>query len=437
VTSVESEPAILDAHPRDRDQLLDHFNWVRGETERLAAPLSAEDQVIQSMPDASPTKWHRAHVTWFFETMILRAFKADYIPLDEHYRFLFNSYYDAVGARHPRPERGLLTRPSAAKVKAYRDYVDGAMRGFIGHADADTWEEAAPLIALGLHHEQQHQELMLTDILHAFFHNSMAPAYQAYRSSSAYKAPELRWFDYHGGLVEIGHDGTEFAFDNEGPRHSVHLAPFRLASRLVTNGEWKEFMTDHGYGRPELWLSDGWAAVGEHGWESPLYWRQVDGEWLAMSLSGLQQINDQAPVCHVSFYEADAYARWAGKRLPREGEWEVFAREQPVTGNFVGSGLLRTAPATGDAPDRPEQMFGDVWEWTQSPYAPYPGFKAGPGAVGEYNGKFMANQFVLRGGACVTPEGHTRATYRNFFYPAMRWIFAGVRLADDQDGETP
>ena len=431
MTSLRSEPAILDAHPRDRDQVLDHFNWVRGETERLASPLSAEDQVVQSMPDASPTKWHRAHVTWFFETMILRDFAPDYTPIDPHYRFLFNSYYDAVGARHPRPERGLLTRPSAAQVKAYRAHVDDAMRDLITGADEATWNRVAPLIALGLHHEQQHQELILMDILHAFSFNSVAPAYQAYRAAPARKTPELRWFDHDGGLVEIGHADTAFAFDNEGPRHSVHLAPFRLASRLVTNGEWKEFMADNGYGRPELWLSDGWAAADAEGWRAPLYWQMVDNEWCAMSLSGLQQVNDQAPVCHVSLYEADAYARWAGKRLPREGEWEVFARDQPVTGNFVGSGLLRTAPATGETPDRPEQMFGDVWEWTQSPYVPYPGFKPVPGAVGEYNGKFMANQFVLRGGACVTPDGHTRATYRNFFYPAMRWVFAGVRLADD------
>lgn len=437
VTSSGSEPVILDAHPRDRDQVLDHFNWVRGETERLAAPLSAEDQVVQSMPDASPTKWHRAHVTWFFETMILRNFTPDYTPLDAHYLFLFNSYYDAVGARHPRPERGLLTRPTAEQVTAYRAHVDEAMRALITDADDATWERVAPLIALGLHHEQQHQELILMDILHAFSFNSVAPAYQTYRAAPARKTPELRWFEHDGGLVEIGHDGAEFAFDNEGPRHSVHLAPFRLASRLVTNGEWKAFMADNGYGRPELWLSDGWAAVGENGWNAPLYWQMVDDEWCAMSLSGLQQVNDQAPVCHVSLYEADAYARWAGKRLPREGEWEVFAREQPVTGNFVGSGLLRTAPATGETPDRPEQMFGDVWEWTQSPYVPYPGFRPVSGAVGEYNGKFMANQFVLRGGACVTPEGHTRATYRNFFYPAMRWVFAGVRLADDTEGLSP
>lgn len=431
MASLGSEPAILDAHPRDRDQVLDHFNWVRGETERLAAPLSAEDQVVQSMPDASPTKWHRAHITWFFETMILRDFATGYEPIDPHYLFLFNSYYDTVGARHPRPARGLLTRPTADQVKAYRAHVDNAMRGLITDADEATWDEVAPLIALGLHHEQQHQELILMDILHAFSFNSVAPAYQAYRASRACKTPELRWFDHDGGLVEVGHEGSEFAFDNEGPRHSVHLAPFRLASRLVTNGEWKEFMADNGYGRPELWLSDGWSGVGENGWDAPLYWQSIDEEWCAMSLSGLQQVNDQAPVCHVSLYEADAYARWAGKRLPREGEWEMFARDQPVAGNFLGSGLLRTAPATGETPDQPEQLFGDVWEWTQSPYAPYPEFRPVSGAVGEYNGKFMANQFVLRGGACVTPGGHTRATYRNFFYPAMRWMFAGVRLADD------
>lgn len=427
-----SKPALLDAHPRDRDQLLEHYNWVRGETERLAGPLSPEDQVVQSMPDASPTKWHRAHMTWFFETMILTPFLSGYEPLDPHYTFLFNSYYDTVGARHPRPDRGLLTRPNAEEVTEYRAHVDAGMRRLIADATDDVWAEAAPLIVLGLHHEQQHQELILMDILHAFSKNSTAPAYQTYRAAPARKAPVLRWHDHDGGLVEVGHDRTHFAFDNEGPRHKVHLEPFSLASRLVTNAEWKEFMADSGYQRPELWLSDGWTTVGAEGWDAPLYWQQVDGEWLSMSLSGLQQLNDQAPVCHVSLYEADAYARWAGKRLPREAEWEAFAAAQSVSGNLLGSGLLRTAPASGDTPDVPEQMFGDVWEWTQSPYVPYPGFKPVTGAVGEYNGKFMANQFVLRGGACVTPEGHTRATYRNFFYPPMRWMFAGVRLADDR-----
>jgi ergothioneine biosynthesis protein EgtB len=432
VTAFSTEPVILDAHPRDRDQLLDHFNWVRGETERLAAPLSAEDQVVQSMPDASPTKWHRAHMTWFFETMILTPYLSNYELLDPHYTFLFNSYYDTVGARHPRPDRGLLTRPTNDQVTAYRVHVDAAMCRLISDAAEDVWAEAAPLVALGLHHEQQHQELILMDILHAFSRNSVAPAYQSYRAAPARKTPELVWHDHDGGLVEIGHTGAAFAFDNERPRHKVHLEPFRLASRLVTNGEWKDFIADGGYQRPELWLSDGWASVGAEGWEAPLYWQQDDDEWQSMSLSGLQQLNDQAPVCHVSLYEADAFARWCGKRLPREAEWEAFAATLPVGGNFLGSGVLRTTPATGEADGLPEQMFGDVWEWTQSPYVPYPRFKPVTGAAGEYNGKFMANQFVLRGGACVTPEGHTRPTYRNFFYPPMRWMFSGVRLADDR-----
>lgn len=269
------------------------------------------------------------------------------------------------------------------------------------------------------------------DILHAFSCNTIWPAYQTYRAAPARKAPELEWCGHEGGLVEIGHDGPSFAFDNEGPRHKVWLEPFRLASRLVTNGEWKAFMEDDGYGRPELWLSDGWATVQKERWEAPLYWHEIDGTWMEMSLSGMQQLNDQAPVCHVSLYEADAYARWAGKRLPEEAEWEALAADRPVAGNFLGSGLLRTAPAEGRTEDGPEQMFGDVWEWTRSAYSPYPGFTPVEGAVGEYNGKFMASQFVLRGGCCVTPDGHTRATYRNFFYPQMRWMFSGVRLAED------
>ncbi len=383
------------------------------------------------MTDASPTKWHRAHVTWFFETLILIPYAAGYQPFDEQFVYLFNSYYDSVGDRHPRPERGLLTRPPAAEIADYRRHVDDAMATFIAAADGKTWEIAGPLVVLGLHHEQQHQELLLMDILHAFSRNAVNPAYQAYRASPARKAPPLDWIDYAGGVAEIGHAGPEFAFDNEGPRHKVFTAPFRLASRLVTNAEWKAFMADGGYRRPELWLSDGWATVQQEGWDAPLYWQQVDGTWCAMSLSGLQQLNDQAPVCHVSLYEADAYARWAGKRLPTEAEWEIAAQPMPVEGNFVNSGLLRPAPAPGGVKDSPSQMFGDVWEWTQSAYGPYPGFKPVAGAVGEYNGKFMSNQMVLRGGACVTPEGHIRATYRNFFYPHMRWQFAGVRLADD------
>lgn len=427
-------PGVLAAHPEDRDELLSHFQWVRSETERLAAPLSEEDQVVQSMTDASPAKWHRAHVTWFFETLILIPFARGYKPFREQFVYLFNSYYDSVGARHPRPERGLLTRPTAAEIADYRRHVDDAMAAFIADADSETWDVAGPLAVLGLNHEQQHQELLLMDILHAFSRNVVNPAYQAYRASPARKAPALSWFDYEGGVSEIGHAGPGFAFDNEGPRHKVFAAPFRLASRLVTNAEWKAFMADGGYGRPELWLSDGWATVQQEAWDAPLYWQRAgdaDDTWMAMSLSGLRQINDQAPVCHVSLYEADAYARWADKRLPTEAEWEIAAQGRPVEGNFQGHGLLRPAPAPGAGGDAPEQMFGDVWEWTQSSYGPYPGFKPVAGAVGEYNGKFMSSQMVLRGGACVTPEGHTRPTYRNFFYPHMRWQFSGVRLADD------
>ncbi len=431
MASTVPAPSVLAAQPQDRDLLLSHFRWVRSETERLAAPLSEEDQVVQSMTDASPTKWHRAHVTWFFETLVLVPYAAGYQPFHEQFIYLFNSYYEAVGERHPRPERGLLTRPPAAEIAAYRRHVDDAMAAFIAEADDKTWAAAGPLVVLGLNHEQQHQELILMDILHAFSRNVINPAYQAYRASPARKAPALSWYDYDGGVGEIGHAGPNFAFDNEGPRHKVYNAPFRLASRLVTNAEWKAFMADDGYRRPELWLSDGWATVQQEGWQAPLYWQLVDDTWMAMSLSGLQQLNDQAPVCHVSLYEADAYARWAGKRLPTEAEWEVVAQALPIEGNFLGYGLLRPAPAPGTDDAAPEQMFGDVWEWTQSAYGPYPGFTPVAGAVGEYNGKFMSSQMVLRGGACITPQGHTRATYRNFFYPHMRWQFAGVRLADD------
>lgn len=422
----------LAACPDDRDELFACFRAVRSETDRLTAPLSEEDQVVQSMTDASPTKWHRAHVTWFFETFVLAGHAAGYEVFHPHYTYLFNSYYNAVGERHPRPSRGMLTRPPARDITAYRAYVDAAMEHFILSAPSDGWQMVAPLIVLGLHHEQQHQELILMDILHLFAQNSLNPAYQSYRASPARNAPPLAWIDYDGGVQEIGHADDTFAFDNEGPCHKVLLRPYRLASRLVTNAEWLEFIADGGYERPDFWMSDGWASVVERGWRAPLYWQQADGDWTAMSLSGRQQINLQAPVCHVSYYEADAYARWSGKRLPTEAEWECAAADLPVDGNFVGTGLLRTAPASGASDGEPEQMFGDVWEWTQSAYSAYPGFYPAAGAVGEYNGKFMSNQMVLRGGACVTPDGHSRATYRNFFYPHMRWLFGGVRLADDQ-----
>jgi ergothioneine biosynthesis protein EgtB len=408
----------------DRDAMLARFLAVRRETERLAAPLSPEDQQIQSMPDASPAKWHRAHTTWFFETLVLKG-----EPFDPAYAYLFNSYYEALGARHPRAERGLLTRPTCAEVTRYRAAVDARMSAFIAGVDDDTLAPAAAMIALGCHHEQQHQELLLMDIKHAFSRNRLYPAYAAPRAASAAKPAPMHMIGFAGGDHAIGHDDTErggFAFDNESPHHEVKLAPYALGSRLVTNGEWQAFIADGGYRRPDLWLADGWACAQKEQWAAPLYWQ--DGK--RFSLHGLREMDDAAPVCHVSFYEADAYARWAGKRLPLESEWETAARHMSPAGNFLESELLDPEPARGSA--RLAQMFGDVWEWTSSAYAPYPGFRPFKGAAGEYNGKFMINQLVLRGGACVTPTSHIRASYRNFYYPHMRWQFCGVRLAEDR-----
>ena len=425
------------ANATERYALLSQLCATRQDSENLAAPLSPEDQTVQSMPDASPTKWHLAHTTWFFETFILSPLKPGYRVFDASFGYLFNSYYDAVGARHPRPQRGLLTRPSAAQVRDYRAHVDRALIDFIAAADDKQWRLAAPLIVLGINHEQQHQELLLTDILHLLSLNPLKPAYRS-DSTPAFSSaaiPPLSWIAFPGGVNEIGFAGDGFAFDNEGPRHQVLLPPFRLASRLTTNGEWKAFIADGGYRRPELWLSDGWAAVQAEGWTAPLYWQEQDGsgDVLGMTLWGLKRIDDAAPVCHVSYYEADAFARWAGKRLPTEAEWEIAAKDVALAGNTLGPGHLEPRPVRDEAarPQELRQMIGDVWEWTRSPYQPYPGFTPAPGAVGEYNGKFMCNQFVLRGGSCATPEGHVRTTYRNFFYPHQRWQFSGVRLAED------
>ena len=413
-----------------RALLLDLYARIRDTTERLSEPLSEEDQVVQSMPDASPTKWHRGHLTWFFETVVLKAHDAGYREFHPCFGYLFNSYYEALGPRQFRPERGLLTRPANREVTAYRAHVDAAMARFIDGADDATWQAALPLVTLGLHHEQQHQELILMDILHAFSRNALFPSYQPFRPAPAATSPALAWVDQKGGEVAIGHDGEGFAFDNEAPRHRVLLPPYRLASRCVTNAEWLEFMADCGYRTPTLWLSDGWTTVQRERWDSPLYWHEAEaGGWAQMTLSGLLPVDPAAPVYHVSFYEADAYARWAGARLPTEAEWEAAAARLPVEGNFLGSGRLRPLAATAGHGLR--QMYGDVWEWTASAYAPYPGFRPAAGAVGEYNGKFMINQLVLRGGCCATPDGHVRPTYRNFFYPHMRWQFAGLRLAAD------
>jgi ergothioneine biosynthesis protein EgtB len=371
------------------------------------------------MPDASPAKWHLAHTTWFFETFVLKAHVAGYREFDSAYGYLFNSYYNALGARHPRPERGMLSRPSLQEVRAYREHVD--------HAILDAKDVPLALIELGLQHEQQHQELVLTDLKHLLSRNPLKPAYQKHWPLTPIRARKPRWVGFMGGLHEIGHEGAGFAFDNETPRHKVWLEDFEIASHPVTHGDFADFIDDGGYRRPELWLSAGWDAVQARGWRAPEYWVRRDDAWHTFTLHGEVAVDRNTPICHVSFYEADAYARWANARLPSEAEWEVAARSSPVQGNFVESGALHPLALREDAVLA--QLFGDVWEWTRSDYAPYPGYRPAAGAVGEYNGKFMSGQYVLRGGSCATPASHTRATYRNFFPPEARWQFSGLRLA--------
>ena len=391
-----TQPAPANAPPQ-----VDRFLAIRAFSEQLAEPLSPEDQTVQSMPDASPTKWHLAHTTWFFETFLLRPHATGYRPFDPAFEYLFNSYYEAVGPRHPRPQRGLITRPGVAEVMAYRHHVTAAMADFLAGDDPAI----AALVELGLHHEQQHQELILMDAKHMLSRNPLRPAYANSPPPVAPPAAPVEWRARKGGRVEIGPDGTAFAFDNEGPRHKVWLEPFALASRPVSNGEYLAFIEDGGYRRAEFWLSAGWDCVNSRGWEAPLYWEKKEGHWHVFTLHGLHPMRADEPVCHVSAYEAGAFAKWAGKRLPREAEWES---------------------AVADLDGK-----GAVWEWTASPYVAYPGYREPPGVVGEYNGKFMANQMVLRGGCSATPRDHVRPTYRNFFPPDARWMFGGIRLAED------
>lgn len=423
--SVTTFPAIEpQAAALPRTFMLRQYLRVRDDTLALAASLSAEDQCVQSMPDASPTKWHLAHTTWFFETMLLRPFSPHYQVFNDQYHYLFNSYYESLGSRHPRPQRGLLTRPSADEVIEYRRYVDAAMQELIEHARGDAWPQLKPLLLLGLNHEQQHQELLLTDILHLLSCNPLLPAYRSgsdkdsLSPASISAAHGLTWLSHPGGAVGIGCAGTgdddDFAFDNETPRHNVLLSPYRLADRLVTCGEYAEFILDGGYRQAGLWLSDGWATVQAQGWKAPAYWMAPDEVvagiegWEIFGLDGVRPLDPLAPVTNISFYEAAAYAEWAQARLPNEFEWEA---------------------AAGDP--RMAQVTGHAWQWTRSSYDPYPGFRSAPGAVGEYNGKFMVGQLVLRGSSFATPPGHTRVTYRNFFPPNARWQFSGLRLARD------
>ncbi|MES2242422.1 MAG: ergothioneine biosynthesis protein EgtB [Pseudomonadota bacterium] len=420
------------------------FEQVRSQTERLVKPLSAEDCQLQSMPDASPAKWHLAHLTWFFETFVLERFEKDFRPFDASFRVLFNSYYNGVGDKYPRSQRGLISRPTLQQVLAYRAEVDERVQTVLRQTPAGPAEdELVQLLTLGLHHEQQHQELLLTDIKHALSFDPARPAYAGHWPLAGISPQPLRWMGSEGGLLEHGFDPVmdgAFAFDNETPRHKVYVAPFDIGHRLVTNGEMMAFMADGGYRRPELWLAMGWDWVQGRGATMPMYWQMPDtpnGPYRNFTLQGLVQVDQHTPVCHLSYFEADAYARWAGARLPTEFEWELAARSvsapsgQRAEGNFVEGGAYHPIPLQQRSKGHPAQMFGDVWEWTQSNYNPYPGYKPWEGLVGEYNGKFMCNQFVLRGGSCATPQSHVRASYRNFFPPEAQWQFSGLRLARD------
>ncbi|HEX5279166.1 MAG TPA: ergothioneine biosynthesis protein EgtB [Micropepsaceae bacterium] len=408
----------------DANSMAARLSAVRRLTEELAAPLSPEDQCIQSMPDASPVKWHLAHTTWFFETLLLIPHASGYEAYDPRFQYLFNSYYESLGDRHPRPQRGMITRPSCEHILRYREHVGAAMLQLLDHPFTAETEK---LFELGLQHEQQHQELILTDIKHALSCNPLLPAYSGLPERADVTPAPLTWRDHADGLYWIGSGTGSFAFDNEQPRHRVLLAPFRLASRLATCGEYLDFIRDRGYQRPELWLSDGWNFIQTQNIRAPLYWMKNQDEWTIFTLGGARPLRLSEPVVHISFYEAEAYARWCGKRLPTEFEWETAARREPLAGNFLRLDRLHPEPAK----QAESQFYGDAWQWTRSAYDPYPGFKPWSGPASEYNGKFMSGQIVLRGGSCVTPADHIRPGYRNFFHPGARWQFSGVRLAGD------
>jgi ergothioneine biosynthesis protein EgtB len=406
------------------------YHCVREYSEKLCETLEPEDCVVQTMPEVSPTKWHLAHTSWFFETFVLKEALPDYTPIDPQYAYLFNSYYNAAGKMHCRPKRGLISRPTLDETLEYRRRIDDLMDALF--EKGSIVEKFAPIVRLGLHHEQQHQELMLTDIKHVFSENPLRPVFRARSVRKSVPVPPTPWVTFPAGVCQVGYTGGGFHFDNEGPRHRQFVETFQLAPRLVTNGDYLEFIEDDGYRRPELWLSLGWYVVNEQHWEAPLYWEKRDGNWSAFTLAGSGELDESEPVCHVSYFEADAFARWAGARLPTEFEWELAAANLPYTGNFVESESFHPRPVDEIAAGQPlVQMFGDVWEWTSSSYSPYPGYAPTAGALGEYNGKFMCNQYVLRGGSCATSQSHIRKTYRNFFPPNARWQFMGIRLAKD------
>jgi len=432
--SVQLAPSSARRHASagvDRDTLRTLYSTIRRATEALCEPLVIEDYVIQSMPDASPVKWHLAHTSWFFETFVLSRNVEGYRPFHPDFNFLFNSYYESVGPRWSRPARGLLSRPTVEEVYRYRAYVDAYMADLVTSVDTSTLNDLASIMVLGLHHEQQHQELIVTDLKHALSANPLHPVYREAIPEDG-TLPRSEWLSYPEGLAWIGHDNRGFGFDNEFPRHRVFLSGFRLASRLVTNAQYESFINDGGYDRPELWLSDGWAQKQAMEWGAPLYWQRHDSRWFAFTLSGFRAVEPEEPVCHVSYYEADAFARWANARLPTEAEWEVAAAAVAIAGHFLEQRRFHPAVTIAAGDRGPfHQMYGDVWQWTASPYMGYPGYQPLAGALGEYNGKFMCNQMVLRGASCATPQTHARRSYRNFFQPGARWQFSGIRLAQD------
>lgn len=417
-----------------RQEIIDSYKAVREFSHTLAEPLEIEDYVVQSMPDVSPTKWHLAHTSWFFETFVLSKVLPDYKSPNQQYAYLFNSYYVQAGERHFRPKRGLISRPTVEQTYNYRNHVDESMLNFMENANDKEWEDIESVVEIGIHHEQQHQELIVTDIKHVLSENPLHPIYR--KANTNGKNPlatnELKWTSFNEGVYEIGNTGQGFGYDNEYPEHKAYLNEYKLGSRLITNSEYMEFIDDGGYKTPEIWLSEGWATVETNNWKAPLYWKEQNGSWMQFTLSGLREIEPSEPVTHVSYFEADAFARWAGGRLPTESEWEVAASDIEIDGNFVDN--LNFHPVGLDQNSNGgnlKQMFGDVWEWTQSSYSAYPGYKTLPGALGEYNGKFMCNQMVLRGGSCATSKSHIRKTYRNFFPTNSRWQFMGIRLAKD------
>ena len=435
-TTAAAEKSQFRADQSRIEHLRNHFHQIRKFTNALCVGLEPEDCVVQSMPDVSPTKWHLAHTTWFFETFILKKFVPAYRSEIPEYAYLFNSYYNAAGDMHRRDLRGLISRPTVSQAQRYRASIDSHIDDLLSNSEDNLSDEIEPLLVLGIHHEQQHQELLITDIKHVFAQNPLYPVFRSGRARlpGAPSTAAMQVVNFEESVVKIGHDGDGFAYDNEGPRHQALVPEFSLATRPVTNGEYIAFIEDNGYSRPEFWLSLGWMTVNEQRWNAPLYWIKRDGAWWNFTLSGLRRVDQSEPVTHVSYFEADAYANWAGARLPTEFEWERASLDCPIEGNFVEDESFHPRPMSRSANDRQlYQMFGDVWEWTRSAYSSYPGYRAAPGALGEYNGKFMCNQYVLRGGSCATSRSHIRRTYRNFFQPEKRWQFTGIRLARDPE----